>query len=253
MSLTSWPPMRMSPEICYPNPAIIRSSVVFPHPLGPSRTRNSPSLVARSTPSTANDSPKRFLMFRVSTIAIGVPPQSGRRPKIGEAPSDQRLPLERQSERRRSDQFLLLPLRPDLLALALGLLDGFFRRHRARACLGEHGIDHPGIEDLIDRRGGIAGIANVGRPVERVGEHLVLARGFAFGVPIEQLVEVRHLIPETGEIVEFAGEEPLPEISDVVDEELLRSLFIRGEFPDHVTVHHVLQPHPADGTLRRLP
>src|SRR6266851_7300341 len=170
MSLTSCPPIRMSPELCFSNPAIIRSRVVFPHPLGPSRTRNSPSLVARSTPSTANDSPKRFLMFRVSTIAIGVPPQSGRRPKIGEAPSDQRLPWAQQSQRRSSDQLLLLPFRPDLLALGLGLLDRILGRHRAGARLGEHRIDHPGVENLVDRRGGIAGIANVGRPVERVGE-----------------------------------------------------------------------------------
>ena len=69
-SFTTCPPMRISPEVWVSSPAIIRSSVVFPQPDGPRKTRNSPSFTERSTPSTAFTSPKCFLTFLVSTVAI---------------------------------------------------------------------------------------------------------------------------------------------------------------------------------------
>src|SRR3990172_3390499 len=101
-SFTTWPPMRISPEVGSSSPAIIRRRVVFPQPDGPSRTRNSPSSVERSTPLTALTSPKNFLTFLVSTVAISpgissvgigltwsVPPrdQHERRLLFGEPPS----------------------------------------------------------------------------------------------------------------------------------------------------------------------
>src|SRR5437660_7581786 len=43
------------------NPAIIRSKVVLPQPLGPRRTRNSPSRTSTDTPSTAGLPPNRLL------------------------------------------------------------------------------------------------------------------------------------------------------------------------------------------------
>src|SRR5262249_11923230 len=49
------------------------------------------------------------------------------------------------------DEPSLLPLRPDSSALGLGFFDCLLRRSRARARLGEHGIQYPGSEDLIDR------------------------------------------------------------------------------------------------------
>src|SRR5437879_13876133 len=58
----------------------MRRSVVFPEPEEPSSTRNSPSRIERSTPSTAWRSPKCFLRFRISTpatvgaLAPGLPP-----------------------------------------------------------------------------------------------------------------------------------------------------------------------------------
>src|SRR2546426_4109220 len=72
--------MWISPDVGRSSPAIIRSSVVFPEPEDPSRTRNSPSRIERSTPSTAWRSPKCFLRFRISTpatvgaLAPGLPP-----------------------------------------------------------------------------------------------------------------------------------------------------------------------------------
>src|SRR3989442_15351465 len=58
----------------------MRRSVVCPEPEEPSSTRNSPSRIERSTPSTAWRSPKCFLRFRISTpatvgaLAPGLPP-----------------------------------------------------------------------------------------------------------------------------------------------------------------------------------
>src|SRR2546422_9475306 len=77
---TRSPPMSISPDVGRSSPAIIRSSVVFPEPEEPSRTRNSPSRIERSTPSTAWRSPKCFLKFWISTpatvgaLAPGLPP-----------------------------------------------------------------------------------------------------------------------------------------------------------------------------------
>src|SRR5829696_7990378 len=67
------PPIRTSPDVGCSRPAISRSSVVFPQPDGPRRTRYSPSVVARSRSSTAKPAlPSNFLVrWRTSTIAIG--------------------------------------------------------------------------------------------------------------------------------------------------------------------------------------
>src|SRR5712691_13483908 len=72
--------MWISPDVGRSSPAIMRSSVVFPEPEEPSRTRNSPSRIDRSTPSTAWRSPKSFRRFRISipatvgALAPGLPP-----------------------------------------------------------------------------------------------------------------------------------------------------------------------------------
>ena len=70
-SFTTRPPIRMSPEVCFSSPAIILSSVVLPQPDGPRSTRNSPSLMARSTPSTAVCPVNSLRSALVSTVAIG--------------------------------------------------------------------------------------------------------------------------------------------------------------------------------------
>src|SRR5258708_6598623 len=64
-------------------PAIIRSSVVLPHPDGPSSVKNSPALIERLTPSTAVNAPKRRVTFRISRSAIGGEPCGS-----GEKPAD---------------------------------------------------------------------------------------------------------------------------------------------------------------------
>src|SRR2546430_13177611 len=73
-------PMWISPDVGRSSPAIMRSRVVFPEPEEPSRTRNSPSRIDRSTPSTAWRSPKYLRRLRISmpaTVAAltpGLPP-----------------------------------------------------------------------------------------------------------------------------------------------------------------------------------
>src|ERR1700675_4232084 len=71
-SLTTTSPMRISPEVGSSSPAIMRSSVVFPDPEGPRRTRNSPSRLFKSTLTTAPSCPFRKSLVSpfVSTIAI---------------------------------------------------------------------------------------------------------------------------------------------------------------------------------------
>src|SRR3990172_2612787 len=68
-SLTPCPPIRISPAVGRSSPAMIRSKVVFPHPDGPRRTRNSPSLLDRSTTPTPRTSPNPLLTPLASTIA----------------------------------------------------------------------------------------------------------------------------------------------------------------------------------------
>ena len=49
-SLTTRPPIRISPEEISSSPAIIRSSVDLPQPDGPTSTTNSPSAMSTLTP-----------------------------------------------------------------------------------------------------------------------------------------------------------------------------------------------------------
>src|SRR2546429_3894404 len=84
------PPMKIPPAVGRSSPAIIRSRVVFPEPEEPSSTRNSPSRIERSTPSTACRSPNCFLKFRISmpatdgALAPRLPAVRGRVGRLGE-------------------------------------------------------------------------------------------------------------------------------------------------------------------------
>ena len=52
------------PSVGSSKPPIIRSVVVLPHPLGPSRAKNEPRGISRSRASTASVSPKRLVTPR---------------------------------------------------------------------------------------------------------------------------------------------------------------------------------------------
>src|SRR5262245_59165106 len=62
--------MRMLPELGASKPAIMRSVVVFPQPLGPRKDTNSPRATARSKFCTATCVPKLFRSFPISRNAM---------------------------------------------------------------------------------------------------------------------------------------------------------------------------------------
>src|SRR4051794_32634711 len=68
-SVMSAPPTRMRPASGVSKPAIMRSVVVLPHPDGPSRAKNSPAAIVRSTPSTARTRPSKLLLRPSSVTA----------------------------------------------------------------------------------------------------------------------------------------------------------------------------------------
>src|SRR5216683_2600646 len=70
----SWPCKRMRPLSGTSKPAIIRSVVVLPQPLGPSKEKNSPSRIERVTPRTAAAFPKRLptLSSSIATLRSGI-------------------------------------------------------------------------------------------------------------------------------------------------------------------------------------
>src|SRR3954452_20700060 len=73
-SLTRFPSMIMSPLVMSSRPTIIRSSVDFPHPEGPTRMMNSPSLTSIDTSLTAgNPSPYFLTMLCIWMTAMVQP------------------------------------------------------------------------------------------------------------------------------------------------------------------------------------
>src|SRR3954452_589724 len=69
-SLTTSPPIMMSPPEMSSRPAIIRSVVDLPQPDGPTSTTNSWSAISRSMPRTASTSSYRFITLRNVTSAM---------------------------------------------------------------------------------------------------------------------------------------------------------------------------------------
>jgi hypothetical protein len=62
---TTRSPMRMSPLVIDSRPAIIRSSVDFPQPDGPTRMTNSPSAISAFTPWMISTEPNAFRTLRI--------------------------------------------------------------------------------------------------------------------------------------------------------------------------------------------
>jgi hypothetical protein len=77
--VTTRSPIETSPPVITSRPAIIRSSVDFPQPEGPTSTMNSPLAMVRLTSSTATTPPGYSLDTFSSLIsAIGVAPSLDR-------------------------------------------------------------------------------------------------------------------------------------------------------------------------------
>src|SRR5215510_12808860 len=76
MKFTSRPPITISPESASSSPATARRIVLFPHPDGPSRTRNSPSAIRSETSLTASTLPKRLTRCLIRMSATPFPPSA---------------------------------------------------------------------------------------------------------------------------------------------------------------------------------
>ena len=63
------PSMQMVPLSCFSSPATMRRVVVFPAPVGPSRTKNSPCAKEKDTSWSAVTVGKRFVMLRQLDLA----------------------------------------------------------------------------------------------------------------------------------------------------------------------------------------
>src|SRR5919201_1317546 len=138
--VTTCPAMRISPAVGFSRPAIVRMSVVLPHPEGPSRTKNSPSLVARSTPSTARISPKYFWMLRTSTVAM-----------LHSCAHDCHI-----CATLCLHFAFVFPFLEDAFHFLIGLVHGVFWCQFTGGRLRKHRRDHPGTKNFVDGSIGIA-------------------------------------------------------------------------------------------------
>src|ERR1044071_343897 len=172
-SVTTLPPMRMSPSVGTSRPAIMRSRVVFPEPDGPRKTRNSPSSVTRSTSFTAPSVPalKTLVTARVSTMAMA---------GFGFSLANLIYTLG------------LLPASEDALVLVLHPLGGGLGTHVAARALGEERRQHEQAERLVDAGAGVARIADVGRPRQHVAQHGVLVGRIGRRILGDRRLEVGH-------------------------------------------------------------
>src|SRR6185436_1520091 len=97
--VTSRPCRRTRPASASVSPAMIRSTVLLPLPLGPRRTKNSPSATSSDTSFTTGWPPYRLLncSSRIDMMAVGEPPCGGASPKRRYAPGVSRA-VQRRSQ-----------------------------------------------------------------------------------------------------------------------------------------------------------
>src|SRR5215468_10131287 len=89
MKFTSRPPITISPESASSRPATARRIVLFPHPEGPGRTRNSPSAMRSETSLTASTLPYRLMRCLIRMSATPLLPFAPR--SLLERPGHRRL------------------------------------------------------------------------------------------------------------------------------------------------------------------
>src|SRR5207248_5869361 len=91
------------------------------------------------------------------------------------------------------------------------------------------------------------------RPRSRLFPYTTLFRSRGSGPRVvgNFLLQVRHGVRETGEIVELAGGKAVMERVDVVDQELLGTVLVLGEVPDDIAIHHVLGGDAAHRAAQR--
>src|SRR5437868_4495533 len=163
-SFTTSSPISTSPELACSRPAVMRRTVVLPEPDGPTSTRNSPSAISRSRPSTPTVPSLNTLRSRRNSIpatSASVP-----RPRLDQVAVPERAPLGDTPLRRVVDVddsealvVALLPLevveqRPDVVAAEVdALLAGAVDRGDVRAQVPETGLvrDDVAVEPVVER------------------------------------------------------------------------------------------------------
>src|SRR6266496_1514619 len=162
--VTTRPPMSTSPAVGRSRPATVRSSVVLPQPDGPSSTRYSPSVVARSIPSRACTRPesKSLRRPRTSTTDMPPPPRRVSARSVGVAAVELAAGP--------ADQPLGTPLLEDHGDLLLRVGDRLRRGGFPAGRPGEHRRDHERAEHLADRGVRRTRMADVRAPVGRLGQ-----------------------------------------------------------------------------------
>src|SRR6266436_3764791 len=127
---------------------------------------------------------------------------------------------------------------------------GASRRFVTARDLGEHGGNDPRFEGLVDGGRTIAGIANVGGPIQDVSKDFVLVGRSRARIVGDFLLKVWNGARETREIVELSGNEAVMKGIDDGDQELLGAVFVFGEVPDDIAIHDVLGGYAADRALQ---
>src|SRR6516165_12109822 len=146
---------------------------------------------------------------------------------------------------------LSFPSSKNPLVLLFGGLGSILGSFVTTRNFGKHRRDQPGLKRFINCGCPIARIADICSPIQNVAEHLVLVGRRGSRIVGYFLLKIRHGIGKAREIIELAGDKAVMERVDVVDQELLRALFVFGEVPDDVAVHHMLGGDPADRPLQR--
>src|SRR5512143_368120 len=179
--VTTRPSITMSPAVGSSIPAIIRRSVVFPHPDGPRRTRNSPSSVARSTCATALTCPNNFDIARISTrpmmsaaskwyALLRSPAQESDGARRQRTAPPRRPQDERRGLLLPAHEPLLPPLHVDRLDQEFGLRHRLFGLHPPGG-VGHHVRQDKGGEDLALRRVRRPRVPHVGAPLLLILDH----------------------------------------------------------------------------------
>src|SRR5438067_870674 len=157
-SVTSFPCRTMRPTSGTSKPAIMRSVVVFPHPLGPSSEKNSPSPISSETSSTALTAPKRLLTptrpiaarrsssIRVESLPALARPRARvdrqRRAHPGQSEDEHHGRVARQHDRARIGDLEAVDVRPEGAPASAAI--------RTKAARGQPHL--PLVEELAERQ-----------------------------------------------------------------------------------------------------
>src|SRR3984893_15511333 len=214
-SLTTSPPIQISPSLISSRPAIMRSVVDFPQPDGPTSTTNSRSLMSRLMSLTATTGPYALCTLVRTTSAIASDPQAAHDVLLSEQGHDQR-----RNERDDGGRAHEVPLHAELmheLRHHHGQDRGFMRRQNQR----EQELV-PGMEPAQHRERGEAGNrGRNGHAPERSPARAAVDHRRIFHGRIDAVEESLHDPGEEADVDGDVGEQQSP--IGVEDSEPLRN------------------------------